>query len=114
MPEEIWGEGWSEPREELIPLAGRIELMGLSLGIGDTAELVDPDMESPHRPSGVGIVPLVVMDLMGHLHVGGQCLPARTPYLITSVGLDELVDGLIRIRDAMDVRYPDRERWSSQ
>lgn len=115
MPEpEGWtnGEGWSEPREELLPIAGRIELLGLSLGMGDTTELVDPEEENPHRPAGVGIVPLVAMDLMGRLHVGGECLPARTPYLMTPMALDELIDGLTEVRDALDTRYPDRERRS--
>ena len=117
MPDnEGWGnaEGWSEPYEELLPLAGRIELTGLSLEIGDTTELVDPEEENPHRPPGVGIVPLVAMDLMGHLHVNGACLPARTPYLITSDALDELIEGLTEIRDAMDTHYPDRERRSQK
>jgi hypothetical protein len=107
-------DSWGEPREELVPIAGRIELLGLSLGIGDTTELIDPEEENPHRPPGVGIVPLVAMDLSGHLHVGGQCLPAVTPYLLTSDALDELIDGLTQIRGAMDDRYPDRERRSPQ
>lgn len=114
MPENgDWtGDGWSEPHEELLPLAGRIELLGLTLGIGDTTELVDPEDENPHRPPGVGIVPLVAMDLTGHLHAAGQCLPSRTPYLLTSDALDELIDGLVEIRNVMDTRYPDRERRS--
>lgn len=116
MPEDDgWtAEGWSEPVEELVPLAGRIELLGLTLGIGDTTELVDPEHESPHRAAGVAIVPLVAMDLMGHLHVAGQCMPARTPYLLTSDSLDELIEGLEEIRKVMDTRYPDRERRSQK
>lgn len=115
MPEEEgWSnaEGWTGPHEELLPLAGRIELLGLSLGVGDTTEWTDPEHESPHRSAGATIVPLVAMDLMGHLHVGGGCMPARTPYLVTSDALDELIDGLVEIRRVLDDRYPHRERRS--
>lgn len=103
-----------EPDEQLIPLAGRIELLGLTLGIGDTAELVDPDEEDSERAPGVEIVPLVTLDLSGHLHRGGQCMETITPYLLTSRALDNLIDGLIEIRGVMDERYPDRERGSQE
>jgi hypothetical protein len=59
-------------------------------------------------------LPLVVLDLIGHLHVADQCLPARTPFLVTSVALDELLAGLLEARDELDARYPHRERGAKK
>jgi hypothetical protein len=113
-PEEWNSTGWSEPPEGSIPLAGRIELMGVNVGVGDTAALVDPDDATSERPAGVENVPLVALDLIGHLHLSGQCVPSQTPYLITPVALDELIGGLIEAREALDAQYPHRERGARQ
>lgn len=107
-PEE-WS-GWSEPREELVSLSGRIEVHSITAGLGDYTTLIDPEHATKEKPSGAENIPLVVLDLVGHAHVMGRCIPARAPFVLTSVTLDELVDSLTEIRDQMDSCYPHRER----
>jgi hypothetical protein len=113
-PEEWNSTGWTESLEGAIPLTGRIELMGVNVGVGDTTALVDPDSATTEHPAGVENIPLVALDLVGHLHLAGQCIPSQTPFLVTPVALDELINGLIEARDALDARYPHRERGTRQ
>lgn len=106
---ESW-EAFEHEREVLVPLNNRIELMAVYVGVGDTSTLVDPEHETVDQPAGVENIPLVTLDLMGHLHQDGRCIPARTPFLITSLALDQLIEGLLDAQKQMDARYPHRER----
>ena len=113
MPEEWEETRDDEPRQ--VPLSGRVELLEAVVGVGDHSHLIDQEeADATGVEPGIENVPLVTLDLAGHLHPGGVCIPITTPYLLTGVALDQLISGLCEAREQLDARYPYRERRSPQ
>jgi hypothetical protein len=99
MPEEPNDGEWVDG--DNVPLEGRIELLAVTVGVGDHLALVDPDGETHEHPAGVSeLGTLVTLDLAGHIHLPGMpCIPTIVPFTMTPEVFGGLLTGL---KDVVD------------
>lgn len=96
MAEADWSEG-----EDHVSIDHRVELLGITVGVGDHVVLRDPEHETEDRPAGVEeLGTTVIMDLSGHLHLPGEpCIPLSAPFKMSPEVLNDLISGLEEVRE---------------
>lgn len=97
------GEWIEVPKGDSLQSAGgRIEVLATTVGVGESIFITDPDHEHEGNPAGVESQGRIVMlDLHGHLHPGGYCIPVSAPFLLSPEAVDSLIGSLTEARDKL-------------